>query len=122
MDESLPENERLGSTVMVASVSSEDPGLPVDEIPLALGGSICPGRAALFVKVRGVANLEILKVLTLGVALKIEALVVDLLGEPFSATFVGDCGRLAGDPSKEALKGEFSTADLGAGKDGLNGD
>jgi hypothetical protein len=122
MDESLPENERLGSTVMVASVSSEDPGLPVDEIPLALGGSICPGRAALFVKVRGVANLEILKVLTLGVALKIEALVVDLLGEPFSATFVGDCGRLAGDPSKEALKGEFSTADLGAGRDGLNGE
>jgi hypothetical protein len=99
---------------------AEAPGLPVDEVPRALGGSIWPGCAALFVKVRGVANLEILNVLALGVALKMD--VVGLLGEPFSATFVGDCGRLAGDPSSEALNGEFAAADFGAGKEGLNGD
>lgn len=92
----------------------------MDEVPRALGGSIWPGCAALFVKVRGVANLEILNVLALGVALKTD--VVGLLGEPFSATFVGDCGRLAGDPSSEALNGEFAAADFGGGKEGLNGD
>jgi hypothetical protein len=98
MDESRPENERLGSTDRVElPLSIGACGLPVDEMPRALGGSICPGRAALFVKVRGVANLEILKVLALGVALKIELLFFDRLGEPFSETFVGDCGRLAGD-------------------------
>jgi len=123
IDDSRPENERPGAAVIVESASlTVAPGLPVEEAPLALGGSICPGRAALFVKVLGVANLEILKVLTFGVALKMDALFADLLGEPVSATFVGDWGRRAGDPSSEALNGEFATAAFGAGKDGLNGD
>jgi hypothetical protein len=118
IDESRPEKERLGSIIIVESISlAEVWGLLA---PLVLGGSVCPGLAALIVKVRGVVNLEILNVLALGVALKIE--VVGLLGEPFSATLVGDCRRLAGDPSSEALNGEFAAADFGTGKDGLNGD
>lgn len=123
MDESRPENFKLASAVIVASeVSRETEGLPVGALSGKLGGSICPGRTALLVIVLGVANLEILKVLTLGVALKRELLFLDLVGEPASSTLVGDCGRLAGDWSSEALNGEFAGADLGAGSDGLNGD
>jgi hypothetical protein len=62
-----------------------------------IGASICPGQTALLVIVLGVANLEILKVLALGVALKRELLIPDLVGDPASSTLVGDCGRLAGD-------------------------
>ena len=51
-----------------------------------------------------------------------EVLFVDLVGEPFSATLVGDGGRRAGEPSNDALNAELTGALFGAGKDGLNGD
>jgi hypothetical protein len=98
IDESRPENFKAESEVIVASeVLLEAEGPTVEASSGKAGGSICPGRVALWVIVLGVANLDILNVLTLGVAFKREFPFPDLVGEPASLTLVGDCGRLAGD-------------------------
>jgi hypothetical protein len=93
IEDRRPENFKLGSTLASGSgLASFSAGLP----DAAAGGSICPGRTGVFVIVRGVANREILKVLTFGVTPRAEEL-IPFEGDPFSETFVGDCGRLAGD-------------------------
>ena len=112
MDESRPEKDILGSMAMVSSVSScEDFGLPVEILAGLGGGSIKPARDTLFVRVLGVSNLEILKVLAFGVAAKVE---LDLAGEPASVTLIGDCGRLAGEARRDALNGELALVTFGA--------
>jgi hypothetical protein len=80
---------------------------------MLLKGSL-PGRKALLVKVRGVVNLETLKVLGFGVAPNRLEEDVERIGDPPAETFVGDGGRLAGDCSNEALNGEAVGADGGA--------
>jgi hypothetical protein len=126
IDERRPEKIKLGAE---SSSNSETSGcafgLPVETFLIALGCNICPGRIALFISVLGVANREILKVLVWGVAPLIIGLGLrDLLGDPCSETFVGDCGRLAGDWSSETLKLEPEpvSAGLDCGSGNLNGD
>lgn len=83
---------------------------------------MCPARTAPFVRVLGVANLEIFNVFTFGVAPSIELLFWDLDGEPFSVTFVGDDGRLAGDRSKETADGVLKSVNFGGGSGNLTGE
>jgi hypothetical protein len=114
-------NFKLGAdSISDPEGSSAFAGLPAEAFVKALGGSIRPGRTALFVRVLGVPNLEILNVASLGVALGMLSF-PDLVGEPFSATFIGDCGRLAGDWSSEAFKGALDSVGCGGGSDSLNG-
>ena len=67
-------------------------------------------------------NFESLKVFTPEVATSIEALFLDLVGEPFSATFIGDCGRLAGDRSREDDIAALESVGLGGGSGSLTGE
>ena len=83
---------------------------------------ICSARAAPFVKVLGVANFEILKAFKFGVATLVELIFLDRLGEPFSETFIGDCGRLAGDRSGEIGAGALRSVDFEVGGGNLTGD
>ena len=120
IEDRRPENFKLGSDmVSECAMLFFASGLSVEGF--IEGGSICPGRTALFVSVLGVANREIWNVLAFGVTPNVEVLPV-LVGDPFSVTFVGDCGRLAGDWRSEALNGEPASVDRCAGTENLNGE
>ena len=110
IDDRRPENVNFGTSA---------PAVPsVFAFSAVGGGSIWPD-CTLFVRVLGVANRDILKVLAFGVTTNVD---VDLVGEPASVTLVGDCGRRAGDRRSDALKGDDVSAAFTPGSDSLKGD
>ena len=122
IEDRRPENVMLCTVASGIKLSSFSEAISESSIGSAttVAGVALTDRMRLLFKVLGVEIFVIFNVLTFGVAERRTLELPDLLGEPFSATLVGDCGFLAGDCSNDVFKAD-GVADV-CGIDSLNGD